>query len=101
MGDRAGSSPVIRMMIWFSGMEKWMEMMESRMESGFWEIGRSLEALIFCWGNAGKQGETPDLTATVTATNNNSLWIIFRKGNSCYYVKFFSLGSLNHWKDMV
>ena len=37
MGDRAGSSPVIRMMVWFSGMEKWMEMMESRMESGFSE----------------------------------------------------------------
>jgi len=24
-------------------------------------------------GNAGKQGENPDLTATVTATDNNSL----------------------------
>lgn len=53
---RAGSSPVIRMMVWFSGMEKWMEVMESRMESGFWEIGRSLEALIFCCGKCRKAG---------------------------------------------
>ena len=37
MGDRAGSSPVIRMMIRFSGMEKWMEMVENCMESGFSE----------------------------------------------------------------
>lgn len=54
-------------------MEKWMEMVENRMKSGFLKIGRSLETLIFCRGNAGEQNEEADLTATVTATGDDGL----------------------------
>jgi len=59
------------MMIWFSGMEEWMETMENCMKSGFWEIESSLKALVFCCGSAGERDGKPDLTATVTATEDD------------------------------
>lgn len=52
-------------------MEEWMETMENCMKSGFWEIESSLKALVFCCGSAGERDGKPDLTATVTATEDD------------------------------